>query len=146
MILSNYLDVCWIRPGHAWWPEANTGWRELDQAHRPAREVGRDLARTYCNTLHYTLDHWNGNVDILMKFSSLVALEVVILTNSGVASDENSPILQRTPKRHPIARPKWQAMMYLSQCVSVTVLFWNAIYDKYTCITTWRHATSGCIF
>ena len=150
MMLSNYLGVCWIRPGPAWWPEANTGCRELDQVQRPGREDGSDRARTHCNTLHYiyiyTLHHLNGNVDILMKFSSLVALEVVILRNSGVASDENSPILQRTPKRHPIARPKWQAMMYLSQCVSVTVLFWNAIYGKYTCITTWRRATSGCIF
>ena len=33
--------------------------------------------------------HWNGNVVILMKFSSLAALEVVILTTSGAASDEN---------------------------------------------------------
>ena len=31
--------------------------------------------------------HWNANVVILMTFSSLVALEVVILTTSGAASD-----------------------------------------------------------
>ena len=33
--------------------------------------------------------HWNGNVIILMKFSSLAALKVVILTTFGAASDEN---------------------------------------------------------
>ena len=31
--------------------------------------------------------HWNRNVFILMKFSSLAALEVVILTTSSAASD-----------------------------------------------------------
>ena len=36
----------------------------------------------------YTL-HWNGNVVILTKFSSLAALEVVILTTFSAASDEN---------------------------------------------------------
>ena len=34
-------------------------------------------------------DHYNGNVIILMKFLSLAALEVVILTTSSAASDEN---------------------------------------------------------
>ena len=33
--------------------------------------------------------HWNENVVILTKFSSLAALEVVILTTSSAASDEN---------------------------------------------------------
>ena len=33
--------------------------------------------------------HWNGNVIILTKFSSLAALKVVILTTFGAASDEN---------------------------------------------------------
>ena len=31
--------------------------------------------------------HWNGNVFILMKFSSLAALEVVKMTTSSAASD-----------------------------------------------------------
>ena len=35
------------------------------------------------------LIHWNENVVILMKFSSLAALEVVILTTFSAASDEN---------------------------------------------------------
>ena len=33
--------------------------------------------------------HWNRNVFILMTFSSLAALEVVILTTYSAASDEN---------------------------------------------------------
>ena len=33
--------------------------------------------------------HWNGNVFILMKFSSLAALKVVKMTTSSAASDEN---------------------------------------------------------
>ena len=33
--------------------------------------------------------HWNENVIILTKFPSLAALEVVILTTSSAASDEN---------------------------------------------------------
>ena len=33
--------------------------------------------------------HWNRNVFILMKFSSLDALEVVKMTTSSTASDEN---------------------------------------------------------
>ena len=37
----------------------------------------------------FTKPHWNENVIILMKFSSLAALEVVILTTFSAASDEN---------------------------------------------------------
>ena len=33
--------------------------------------------------------HWNGNIFILMKLPSLAALEVVKMTNSNAASDEN---------------------------------------------------------
>ena len=33
--------------------------------------------------------HWNGDVVILMKFSSLAALEVVKMTTSSAAKDEN---------------------------------------------------------
>ena len=36
---------------------------------------------------HYL--HWNKNVVILTKFSSLAALDVVILTTSSAASDEH---------------------------------------------------------
>ena len=34
-------------------------------------------------------NHWKENVVILMKFSSLAALEVVKMTTSSAASDEN---------------------------------------------------------
>ena len=47
------------------------------------------LHRTHCVlTLHWKHTCWNGNV-ILMKFSSLVVLEIVILTHSVAASDDN---------------------------------------------------------
>ena len=39
-----------------------------------------------CNS---SAPHWNGNVVILTKFSSVAALEVVILTTFSAASDEN---------------------------------------------------------
>ena len=39
--------------------------------------------------LRPTVHHWNGNVFILMKFSSLAALKVVKMTTSSAASDEN---------------------------------------------------------
>ena len=35
----------------------------------------------------FLICHWNGNVFILMKFSSLAALEVVKMTTSSAASD-----------------------------------------------------------
>ena len=37
--------------------------------------------------LNTAQQHWNKNVAILTKFSSLAALEVVILTTSSAASD-----------------------------------------------------------
>ena len=47
--------------------------------------------RSFSNDHHTGADsvHWNGNVIILTKFSSLAALKVVILTTFGAASDEN---------------------------------------------------------
>ena len=38
---------------------------------------------------HWSQIHWNENVVILMKSSSLAALKVVILTTIGAASDED---------------------------------------------------------
>ena len=40
-------------------------------------------------SLWHNVSHWNGNVVILTTFSSLAAPEVVFLTNSNAASDEN---------------------------------------------------------
>ena len=42
-----------------------------------------------CDIYRECVVHWNGNVIILTKFSSLAALKVVILTTFGAASDEN---------------------------------------------------------
>ena len=41
------------------------------------------------STAHNLLLHWNTNVFILMRFSSLAALEVVKMTTSSAAIDEN---------------------------------------------------------
>ena len=41
----------------------------------------------YCVVEFSRHQHWNGNVFILMKFSSLAALEVVKMTTSSAASD-----------------------------------------------------------
>ena len=49
---------------------------------------GRSLVDAWCLIDAKPL-HWNGNVVILTKFSSLAALEVVILTTFSAASDEN---------------------------------------------------------
>ena len=43
----------------------------------------------YQNPLGLLQYHWNKNVVILTKFSSLATLEVVKMTTSSVASDEN---------------------------------------------------------
>ena len=55
---------------------------------RSKREISKIVWVSYC-VISKLPHHWNGNVVILMKFSSLAALEVVILTTSGAASDDN---------------------------------------------------------
>ena len=63
----------------------------LHQNEIDAARIGLILARyRTMNTLCYSgVSHWNENVAILVKFSSLAALEVVILTTCSAASDEN---------------------------------------------------------
>ena len=68
--------------------------------------------------VHSSLVHWNENVVILTKFSSLAALEVVILTTFSAASDENFIKMKTFP----------------FQCVSV--LGMSACYNKYH-LTHW---------
>ena len=46
-------------------------------------------AISYGSLSNSSVRHWNGNVFILMKFSSLAALKVVKMTTSSAASDEN---------------------------------------------------------
>ena len=58
--------------------------------------------------------HWNENVVILTKFSSLAALEVVILTTSSAASDENFIKTTTFPFQCILLLANWQ--MYL--CVT----------------------------
>ena len=41
--------------------------------------------------------HWNKYIVILMKFSSLAAMEIVILTASRTATDENFIKMKTSP-------------------------------------------------
>ena len=62
------------------------------------------------NPLHstgYSPIHWNENVVILTKFSSLAALEVVILTTFSAASDENFIKMKTFPFQC------WNALQYI---------------------------------
>ena len=47
------------------------------------------VAKILATKSGFVPDCWNENVRILMKYSSLAAREVVILTNSGPVSDGN---------------------------------------------------------
>ena len=55
--------------------------------------------------------HWNKNVVILTKFSSLAALEVVILTTSSAASDEHFIKMKTFPFQCLVHRDK-QFLLY----------------------------------
>ena len=73
--------------------------------------------------------HWNKNVVILTKFSSLAALEVVILTTSSAASDEHFIKMKTFPFQcthsivvpdtvyhdfHLLAELSWKSRYYVS--------------------------------
>ena len=60
----------------------NTGQRDALDGLAPDR-------RQVISNRHADPIHWNGNVFILMKFSSVAAMEVVKMTTSNAASDEN---------------------------------------------------------
>ena len=65
--------------------------------------------------------HWNENVVILTKFSSLAALEVVILTTFSAASDENFIKMKTFP---------FQCSLYgfiprSDLCLNQSWIFWN---------------------
>ena len=55
--------------------------------------------------------HWNENVIILMEFSSLAALEVVILTTSSAVSDEN--FVKMTTFSYQCIASSWFWIMFL---------------------------------
>ena len=66
-------------------------WRLPSHSHQwgdPAIVTSNIVVSVYSKILPYRQNHWNRNV-ILTKFSSLAALEVVILTTSSAVSDEN---------------------------------------------------------
>ena len=68
--------------------------------------------------------HWKGNVFILMKLSSLAALEVVKMTTSSAASDENFVkttfsfqwrAIDLVPRRQcSVCQPNWDYIMIMS--------------------------------
>ena len=130
MMLSNYLCVWWIQPGHAWWPEANTGWWELDLAHRPGREVGRDLARTYCNTtLHSrSLKRKSGSCHF-NNFRCSHWWNFIKMTVFPFRWYRAVVVFQSTHKRRLIGRPKWRAMMCL--CIRYNVILERDIWTVY---------------
>ena len=55
----------------------------------PTRPNGLVGCKVPTDLVKISVKHWNGNVFILMKFSSLAALKVVKMTTSSAASDEN---------------------------------------------------------
>ena len=60
----------------------------ISKQHTPDKYSTKQLQRTLIESdLFQRQLHWNGNVFILMKFSSLAALEVVKMTTSSAASD-----------------------------------------------------------
>ena len=69
--------------------------------------VWRQTGCTYDDPFHWGI-HWNKNVVILTKFSSLAALEVVILTTSSAASDEHFIKMKTFPFQCKcVIRPQW---------------------------------------
>ena len=86
--------------------------------------------------------HWNRNVVILTKFSSLAAPEVVILTTSGAASDENlvkmifpfqgisQPLIQlgRMHYQH------WRSMLWDRSCYTLHSFFDSLFVEKMTMV------------
>ena len=105
----------------------------------------------HCSSSENRVSHRNENVVILTKFTTLVALEVVILTTSSAASDENfikiktfpfqyianeiygKPILQELEWLdlkigHRKSSPKEATRAkYPSDCLSLPFL-WHALY------------------
>ena len=74
--------LSWTLQGLSSWPS--------DRGNIPSSQSSSTLVprHRYCakKLIQY---HWNGNVVILMKFSSMAALKVVILTTFSAANDED---------------------------------------------------------
>ena len=67
----------------------DTGNLRRHRAHYDVMVMHRFWVTKEISSVRRSLNHWNGNVFILMKFSSLAALKVVKMTTSSAASDEN---------------------------------------------------------
>ena len=66
--------------------------------------------------------HWNGNVIILTKFSSLAALEVVRMTTSSATSDEN--FIKMTTFPCLCIQVLGYTVIIGAPCVTRVVLYW----------------------
>ena len=86
-------------PGHVLMEESQVRWiNSLDHSdtiwlHRnwsTLVHAGNTLDANWRHeAIRWAHNHWNGNIFILTKFPSLAALEVVKMTTSSAASDEN---------------------------------------------------------
>ena len=83
---ANFAEICFSR--------SSSEHASIDSGHSLAANRGYAISRI-------NDDHWNENVVILMKFSSLAALEVVILTTFSAASDENFIKMKTFPFQWP---------------------------------------------
>ena len=87
------------------------------------------LVRCLVISLHY----WNGNVFILMKFSSLAALKVVKMTTSSAASDEN--FVKMTTF-------SFQCIWVIMVTAVSGIMQWSG---GYFCTSWWYHQIGKCV-
>ena len=99
----------------------------------------------------FAIAHWRENVVILTKFSLLAALEVVILTVSSAASDENFIKMKAFPFQcccptvtEELLRNAGKISQYLN-CKHNEVCIMCTIWAMYWILTHWDRVTQICI-
>ena len=73
-------------------PVLCTDFRPRGEAVRPTAKKAGSTARPVLRTIAFSMEyacHWNENIFVLMKLSSLTALEVVLLTTSSAPNDKH---------------------------------------------------------
>ena len=76
----------------------------------PCTEPQRKISSRADVLMTSGLKHWKRNV-VLTEFSSVAAPDVVILTTSGAASDENLVRLTTFPFQWSVKRPRWKWLL-----------------------------------
>ena len=71
------------------------------------------------NTKQSSQGHWNENVIILTKFSSLAALEVVEMTTSNAASDESLTFKHQETHGCVVSTVATDALVLKHQAISI---------------------------